>query len=56
MNVLGLVKLNNVLSLANGVYVTINNCKIFGAKNGLTVLSDGTAVLTDGEDFINGGL
>ena len=55
LNVLGLVKLNNVLSLANGVYVTINNCKIVGAKNGLTVLSDGTAVLTDGEDFIAGG-
>ena len=55
LDVLGLVKLNNVLSLANGIQVTIENCETVGVNNGLTVLSDGTAVLTDGEDFTAGG-
>lgn len=55
LDVLGLVKLNNVLSLADGVQVTIKNCETIGADGGLTVLSDGTAVLTDGEDFTAGG-
>ncbi len=55
LDVLGLVKLNNVLSLANGVQVTIKNCEIVGVNTGLTVLSDGTAALTDGEDFTAGG-
>ncbi len=56
LDVLGLVKLNNVLSLADGVQVTITNCETAsGADSGLTVLSDGTAALTDGEDFTAGG-
>ena len=55
LDVLGLVKLKNVLSLANGIQVTIENCKTVGADSGLTILSNGTAVLTDGEDFIAGG-
>ena len=55
LDVLGLVKLNNVLSLANGVQVTIKNCEIVGVNTGLTVLSDGTAALTDGEAFTAGG-
>lgn len=55
LDVLGLVKLNNVLSLANGIQVTIKNCETVGVNTGLTVLSDGTAVLTDGEDFTAGG-
>ena len=55
LDVLGLVKLNNVLSLADGVQVTIKNCETIGADGGLTVLSDGTAALTDGEDFTAGG-
>ena len=46
LDVLGLVKLNNVLSLADGVQVTITNCETAsGADSGLTVLSDGTAAL-----------
>lgn len=56
LDVLGLVKLNNVLSLADGIQVTIKNCETIGADGGLTVLSDGTAALTDGEDFTAGGL
>lgn len=55
LDVLGLVKLNNVLSLADGIQVTIKNCETVGADGGLTVLSDGTAALTDGEDFTAGG-
>lgn len=59
LDVLGLVKLNNVLSLANGIQVTIKNCETVGVNTdvntGLTVLSDGTAALTDGEDFTAGG-
>ena len=55
LDVLGLVKLNNVLSLADGIQVTIRNCETAGADGGLTVLSNGTAVLTDGEDFTAGG-
>lgn len=55
LDVLGLVKLKNVLSLAGGIQVTIKNCETVGADSGLTVLSDGTAALTDGEDFTAGG-
>ena len=55
MDVLGLVKLNNVLSLADGVRVTIQNCETVGASGGLTILSEGMAALTDGEDFTAGG-
>lgn len=55
LDVLGLVKLNNVLSLADGIRVTITNSETVGADGGLTVLSDGTATLTDGEDFTAGG-
>ena len=55
LDILGLVKLNNVLSLANGIQVTIKNSEITGVDSGLTVLSDGTAALTDGEDFTAGG-
>ena len=55
LDVLGLVKLKNVLSLANGIQVTIKNCQTVGAASGLIILSNGTAVLTDGEDFIAGG-
>lgn len=55
LDVLGLVKLNNVLSLADGIQVTIKNSEVTGAGSGLMILSDGTAVLTDGEDFTAGG-
>lgn len=55
LDILGLVKLNNVLSLADGIQVTIKNSEITGVDSGLTVLSNGTAVLTDGEDFTAGG-
>ena len=55
LDVLGLVKLNNVLSLADGVQVTIKNCKTVGAADGLTILAEGKAVAMDGEDFTAGG-
>ena len=55
LDVLGLVKLKNVLSLADGIQVTIKNCETVGADSGLTILSNGTAKMTDGEDFIAGG-
>ena len=55
LDILGLVKLNNVLSLADGIQVTIKNSEITGVDSGRTVLSNGTAVLTDGEDFTAGG-
>ena len=38
LDVLGLVKLNNVLSLANGIQVTIKNCETVGVNTGLTVV------------------
>ena len=56
LDVLGLVKLNHVLSLAEGIRVTIKDSKIEGTANGLDILSDGTAALTDGEDIAAGGL
>ena len=56
LDVLGLVKLNNVLSLADGIQVTIKNCETVGADSGCKIISEGTAVLTDGEDFTAGGL
>ena len=55
LDVLGLVKLKNVLSLANGIQVTMKNCQTIGADSGLTILSNGTAKATDGEDFTAGG-
>ncbi len=55
LDVLGLVKLNNVLSLADGIQVTIKNCETVGADSGCKIISEGTAVLTDGEDFTAGG-
>lgn len=55
LDILGLVKLNNVLSLADGMRVTIKNSEITGVDSGLTVLSSGIAALTDGEDFTAGG-
>lgn len=55
LDILGLVKLNNVLSLADGIQVTIRNCESVGADSGLTVGANGTAALTDGEDFTAGG-
>lgn len=55
LDVLGLVKLNNVLSLADGIQVTIKNSETVGATGGLMILSDGTSLLTDGEDFTAGG-
>lgn len=55
VDVLGLVKLNNVLSLADGIQVTIKNCETVGADSGCKIISEGTAVLTDGEDFTAGG-
>lgn len=55
LNILGLVKINNVLSLAQGMRVKISESTVTGADVGLTVTADGTAELTDGEDFIAGG-
>ena len=51
LDVLGLVKLNNVLSLADGVRVTIQNCETVGASGGLTILSEGRAALTERRRF-----
>lgn len=55
LNVLGLVKINNVLSLADGINVKINDSKVTGIDTGFIVLADGTAELTDSESVIAGG-
>lgn len=55
LDILGLVKINNVLSLAQGMRVKITESVVTGTDAGLMVTADGTAELTDGEDFIAGG-
>jgi len=55
LNVLGLVKINNVLSLADGINVKISDSKVTGIDTGFTVLADGTAEMTDSESVTAGG-
>ena len=55
LDILGLVKINNVLSLAKGLRVVINDSRVEGVNTGFTVSATGIASITDGEDFTAGG-
>lgn len=52
---LGLVKVDNILSLAQGVAVNVHDVHLQGPDNGLTVRSNGNAEGTDGESICAGG-
>lgn len=52
---LGLVKVDNILSLAQGVAVNVHDVHLQGPDNGLTVHSNGNAEGTDGESICAGG-
>ncbi len=55
LNILGLVKINNVLSLAEGINVKIDDSRVTGTETGFTALADGSAELTDSESVTAGG-
>lgn len=55
LNILGLIKIDHVLSFANGMQVKITNSHVTGTNAGLAINAAGTAVLTDAEDFTAGG-
>lgn len=55
LNVLGLVKINNVLSLADGIRVTVSNVQLNPEGTVFTVAANGNAALDDGEAIIAGG-
>ena len=55
LDILGLVKIDNVLSLAEGMRVTIQDCLVTGSENGLRVNADAKVESTDGEDIVAGG-
>lgn len=52
---LGLVKVDNILSLSQGVAVNVHDVHLQGPDNGLTVHSNGNAEGTDGESICAGG-
>lgn len=52
---LGAVKVDNLLSLADGVQVTINNAHVTGAKEGAVIQAKGVVDNTDGESVMAGG-
>lgn len=55
LNILGLIQVNNVLSLAQGVRVKVNTSQVLPGNGGLAVLANGTADLQDGESITAGG-
>lgn len=52
---LGAVKVDNLLSLAKGVQVTINNAHVTGAEEGTVIRATGAVDITDGESVMAGG-
>lgn len=55
LNILGLVKVNNLLSLADGIRVSISNTQVSGVDTGIVIEADGTAEAADGEAITAGG-
>ena len=55
LNILGLIQVNNVLSLAQGVRVKVDTSQVLPGNGGLAVLANGTADLQDGESITAGG-
>lgn len=52
---LGAVKVDNLLSLAKGVQVTINNAHVTGVEEGAVIQATGAVDFTDGESVMAGG-
>lgn len=52
---LGLIKVDNILSLAQGVAVNVHDVHLQGPDDGLAVRSNGNAEGTDGESICAGG-
>ena len=52
---LGAVKVDNLLSLADGVQVTINNAHVTGVEEGAVIWATGAVDFTDGESVMAGG-
>lgn len=52
---LGAVKVDNLLSLADGVQVTIHNAHVTGAEEGAVIQATGAVDITDGESVMAGG-
>ena len=52
---LGAVKVDNLLSLADGVQVTINNTHVTGVEEGTVIRATGAVDITDGESVMAGG-
>lgn len=52
---LGVVKVDNLLNLADGVQIGISNTSVAGIQQGMTVDASGKAELTDGESILSGG-
>lgn len=52
---LGLVKVDNLLSLAEGAKTTISSTQISGTESGITITANGNAQVTDGESILAGG-
>lgn len=52
---LGAVKVDNLLSLADGVQVTINNAHVTGVEEGAVIQATGAVDITDGESVMAGG-
>lgn len=52
---LGAVKVDNLLSLAKGVQVTINNAHVTGVEEGAVIQAKGVVDNTDGESVMAGG-
>lgn len=52
---LGAVKVDNLLSLADGVQVTINNAHVTGVEEGAVIQATGAVDITDGESVMTGG-
>lgn len=52
---LGLVKVDNLLSLAEGVQVEIANTTVSGIASGMVIRASGKVEMTDGESILAGG-
>ena len=57
VNLLGLnlVKVNNIIALAQGTPMKVANTQVSGMQGGMTIYSTGQTTLTEGEDIIAGG-
>ncbi len=52
---LGVIKVNNLLSLMDGMQVQISDTTVEGTSDGAVITSTGDAEISDGEDILAGG-